>query len=69
MPMMALTKKELSFLECARMILADQCPPDRRHYLCMKSEDCTGDCSLCWNNYLWAIGSGDAELPRKGAAV
>ena len=67
MSVMMLTKKESALMRCAEMILADHCPPDRGHYLCMVSEDCTGDCSLCWSNYLWAIGSGDTELPRKGA--
>lgn len=69
MSVIALTKKENAFRECAQMILADQCPPDRNHYLCMVSEDCTGSCTLCWINYLWAIGAGTAELPRKRAAV
>jgi len=46
------------------MILRDECPPDRKHYLCMKQEDDTGDCSLCWSNYLWGIGS-DEIKPRR----
>ena len=49
---MMLTKKETAFLKCAHMILADLCPPEREHYLCMVSEDCTGDCTQCWINYL-----------------
>ena len=64
-----MTKKESDLQRCAFMILRDQCPPDRKHYLCMVSEDCTGDCTQCWINYLWAIGEGSAELPRKGATV
>ena len=69
MPVMILSEKESAFLKCAHMILADQCPPDRKYYLCIVSEDCTGDCTQCWINYLWAIGEGSAELPRKGATV
>lgn len=65
MSVMMLTKKEFALLECARMILADQCPPDRKHYLCMVSEDCTGDCTQCWGNYLREIGTGTIDLTNK----
>jgi len=64
MPVLRLTEKESAFLRCAEMILRDECPPDRRHYLCLKQEDDTGDCSLCWSNYLWGIGS-DEIKPRE----
>jgi len=60
-----LTEKESALWDCARMILQDQCPPDRKHYLCMKSEDDTGDCTLCWDNYLWGIAGDTVELPKK----
>ena len=63
MPALMLTDKEAAFLKCAHMILADQCPPDRKHYLCMVSEDCTGDCAQCWIEYLWGIGTGVIKLP------
>lgn len=64
--------KEMVFWECAFMILRDQCPPDRKHYLCMQSEDdADGQCAQCWNNYLWGIMWGAIELPcrERGATV
>jgi len=61
---MMLTEKESAFLQCAHMILADQCPPDRKHYLCMKQEDDTGDCAQCWSNFLWGIGSDEIKLRK-----
>ena len=64
-----LTKKECDLLDCARMILRDECPPDRRHYSCMASEDDTPDCTLCWSNYMDGIAGDIIELPKKGAAV
>lgn len=59
------TKKEVALLDCARMILFDQCPPDNKHYLCMKQEDDTPDCTLCWDNYLWGVIAGKIELPKE----
>ncbi len=60
------TKKESALLKCARMILHDQCPPERKYYLCMKEEDdSTCDCTLCWNNYLWGVVSGVIEVPKE----
>lgn len=49
--------KEHTFYYCAQMILNDQCPPEREHYLCMKQEDGDVECSCieCWNNYLWEL--------------
>lgn len=66
-----MTLKEDAFRECALMILNDQCPPDRKHYLCMESEDdAGGQCAQCWNNYLWGIMRGAIELPLpKGKKV
>lgn len=63
------TKKEWDIWQCALMILRDQCPPDRKHYLCMVSEDDTGDCGLCWDSYLRGVAAGAIKLPKKGAAV
>ena len=41
-----MTKKESELRKCALMILHDQCPPDRKHYLCMTGEDDTAlDCT------------------------
>lgn len=65
MSVMMLTKKECDLYDCARMILFDQCPPERKHYLCMVSENSTGDCAQCWLNYLREIGMGNIELPSK----
>jgi len=65
MAVMILTEKESALLKCAHMILADQCPPNRKYYLCMVSEDCTGDCTQCWLNYLWDIGADIVKPSRK----
>lgn len=60
-----LTKKEYDLRQCALMILRDQCPPERKHYLCMKEEDDgTFDCTQCWDNYLSGIAVGTIELPK-----
>lgn len=67
-----MTMKEAAFQQCAFMILADQCPPDRKHYLCAIEEDDTDrDCTQCWSNYLWGLSMGTIELPemKKGARV
>lgn len=60
-----MTKKENALRQCALMILYDQCPPERKHYLCMKEEDDgTFDCTQCWDNYLSGIAAGTVELPK-----
>lgn len=60
-----LTKKEFDLLKCARMILQDQCPPQRQHYLCMMGEDDSDlDCTLCWSNYLEGVAGDVIELPK-----
>lgn len=62
-----MTKKEYALRQCARMILDDQCPPERKHYLCMKAEDESAvDCTKCWDDYLWGIAVGTVELPNDG---
>ncbi len=62
MPVMVLTQKESAFLKCAEMILRDECPPDRKHYLCLQQEDdAESDCAQCWINYMWKIGSGEIK--------
>lgn len=66
MSVMILTEKESALAECANMILFDQCPPDRMHYLCMKEEDDTiCNCTQCWRDYLWGIRAGTIKLPSK----
>lgn len=48
-----MTITEDAFRQCAFMILFDQCPPERKHYLCMKEEDSSiHDCTQCWSDYL-----------------
>lgn len=66
MACVVMTKKEFDLQQCAHMILFDQCPPDRKHYLCMASEDDTAlDCTQCWDNYLWGVAAGTITLPNK----
>ena len=61
-----MTIKEAAFQQCAFMILHDQCPPDSKHYLCMKEEDDSiGDCTQCWSNYVWGLTMGTIELCNK----
>ena len=52
MPAYLRTKKENDLWDCAFMILRDECPPEREHYLCMKGEDDSPDCAKCWGDYL-----------------
>ena len=62
-----MTKKESDLHRCALMVLHDQCPPERKHYLCMMQEDDAAlDCAQCWSNYLWGIAAGTIELPEAG---
>lgn len=62
----SMTEKENALHKCARMILLDQCPPDRKHYLCMVGEDDSDrDCTLYWNNYMWALLAGTVDIPRE----
>ena len=65
MPAYLRTKKENDLWQCAFMILRDECPPEREHYLCMKGEDDSPDCAQCWGDYLWGVGAGTIELPRE----
>ena len=60
-----MTMREIAFQQCAFMILNDQCPPDRQHYLCMQGEDDSDrDCTQCWSNYLWGIAMGKIEYSK-----
>ena len=64
-----MTLIEAAFQQCALMILHDECPPERKHYLCMQQEDDSiNDCTQCWNNYLWGLTMGTIELPERRAA-
>lgn len=51
-----MSQKEYALFQCARMILCDECPPDRKHYLCMKQEEHeAGDCTRCWDDFLFKV--------------
>lgn len=50
-------------LTCAHMILNDQCPPDRRAYLCMHGEEPEDGCLSCWSNYLHYVAAGKTGHP------
>lgn len=52
-----------NLLQCALMLAQDQCPPEQNMYLCSKEEDPTGDCKLCWTNYLFYVANGRKEDP------
>lgn len=61
-----MTIKEAAFFQCAFMILHDQCPPERKHYLCMTEEDdSVQDCIQCWSNYLRNLTMGYIEIPSQ----
>lgn len=62
----AMTKKESEIHQCALMILNDQCPPDREHYLCMMGEDESLDCIRCWGDYMQGVAAGKIEFPKMG---
>lgn len=54
-----MTKKENALFRCAVMILKDECPPDRKYYMCMMGEDDdTHDCTQCWSDYLFGVLNG-----------
>lgn len=60
-----MTVKEAAFQRCAFMILHDQCPPAREHYLRLMGEDDSAqDCTQCWSNYLWGLTMETVELPK-----
>ena len=60
-----MTMKEAAFFQCAFMILHDQCPPERKHYLCMTEEDdSVQDCIQCWSRYLRDLTMGYIEIPN-----
>lgn len=50
-------------LDCALMILGDQCPPDRSMYLCDHGEDPEADCTRCWMRYVWYVAGGRMRDP------
>lgn len=71
MTCIAMTRQTADIYQCARMILFDQCPPDREHYLCMMGEDDTVfDCTQCWDAFLQGVAAGTIELPKtKGGTL
>lgn len=57
-----MTIMECSLVQCAHMILNDQCPPSRKFYLCIEQEDDSiRDCHQCWTNFIWKMQIG--EIP------
>ena len=48
----------VNLFSCARMILRNECPPDRRAYLCMHGEEPEDGCINCWDNYLFFVANG-----------
>ena len=41
-------EKEQRLFDALSMSLRDQCPPDRKDYLCMIQESEEQDCESCW---------------------
>lgn len=41
-----------TMLQCALLILEDECPPDPRMYYCRHGEDPEIACVECWRHYL-----------------
>lgn len=64
-----MNEREAVFLQCAHMILNDQCPPERGHYLCMNCDDDVGDCTQCWFNYLWGLSVGTIDPHKARVAI
>ena len=58
-----MTNKEQLLFQAARQILQDQCPKDKKYYLCKKynGEDEEIRCMECWDNYLLAIINGEVD--------
>ena len=57
--------KDFTMLTLATMILHDECPPDRRAYLCNHGEEDNDDtnCTRCWQNYLLYAINGETGHP------
>lgn len=51
--------------QCALSILRDECPPERKMYLCNMGEDPECDCKECWTNYLFYVVNGRKGDPYK----
>lgn len=58
-------QKDFSMYTLAIMILRDECPPDRRAYLCNHGEEDNDDtnCVRCWENYLLNAINGETGHP------
>ena len=56
-----------SFYEIGLMILADQCPPDRKYYMCRMG--CAGElddvCARCWRLYMQHVASAGTSDPYR----
>lgn len=55
--------KHPDVFSCALMILNDECPPDRRAYLCDHGEEPEDGCLRCWHNYLFFVANGGEGHP------
>lgn len=56
--------KNASMMQCAMMILNNQCPPDNRCYLCKQGEECEENCTECWSSFLFWVANGCKEFQR-----
>lgn len=56
-----------SFYEIGLMILADQCPPDGKYYMCRMG--CAGElddvCARCWRLYMQHVASAGTSDPYR----
>lgn len=56
-----------SFYEIGLMILADQCPPDGKFYMCRMG--CAGElddiCADCWRHYMHYVASAGLSDPYR----
>lgn len=54
-------------LDCALMILGDQCPPEPQMQLCRMQEDDEDDtaCRCCWQQYLFWVVNGRRGDPYR----
>ena len=63
----AVTPHFPSFYQIGLMILADQCPPDGKFYLCRMG--CAGElddvCADCWRHYMHYVASAGLSDPYR----
>lgn len=55
-----------NLLQCALILLADGCPPERSMMVCRMTEDFDGcECRRCWENYLYFVANGRTLDPYR----